>query len=49
MTTRGFGVAEAQKVAHLISDVLDAPGDDATTQRVIGEVSALCSKFPVYG
>ena len=49
MTTRGFGVAEAQKVAHLISDVLDAPGDDATTQRVIGEVSTLCSKFPVYG
>ncbi|MDE2354021.1 MAG: serine hydroxymethyltransferase, partial [Betaproteobacteria bacterium] len=49
MTTRGFGVAEAQKVAHLISDLLEAPSDEATIQRVVGEVGALCSKFPVYG
>jgi glycine hydroxymethyltransferase len=48
MTTRGFGLEEAQKVAHLVSDVLEAPNDDANIQRVIGEVNTLCSKNPVY-
>ena len=49
MTTRGFGEIEAEIVAHLIADVLDAPNDEAVLARVRGEVSALCRKFPVYG
>ncbi|MDR2637042.1 MAG: serine hydroxymethyltransferase [Zoogloeaceae bacterium] len=49
MTTRGFSELEAEKVAHLIADVLDAPEDAATLARVRGEVAALCGKFPVYG
>ena len=49
MSTRGFGEAEAERVAHLIADVLDAPNDEAVLTRVRGEVSALCRKFPVYG
>ena len=49
MTTRGFGIPEVQKVAHLISDVLEAPTDDAVIARVVGEVGALCNKFHVYG
>ena len=49
MSTRGFGEAEAERVAHLIADVLDAPDDEAVLTRVRGEVSALCRKFPVYG
>jgi glycine hydroxymethyltransferase len=49
MTTRGFGTAEAERVANLIADVLDAPGDDAATARVLREVDALCRRFPVYG
>ena len=49
MTTRGFTEIEAEKVAHLIADVLDAPDDQAVIERVRGEVSELCARFPVYG
>ena len=49
MTTRGFTEIEAERVAHLIADVLDAPNDEAVLERVRNEVSALCKKFPVYG
>ncbi len=48
MTTRGFGKAEAARLAHLIADVLDRPGDEANVARVAGEVKALCARFPVY-
>jgi len=48
MTTRGFGEAEAEKLAHLIADVLDDPAGDGTTRRVAGEVKAMCERFPVY-
>jgi glycine hydroxymethyltransferase len=49
MTTRGFTEIEAEQVANLIADVLDAPSDEAVLSRVRGEVAALCKKFPVYG
>ena len=49
MTTRGFKELEAEKLAHLIADVLDAPNDEAVTARVVGEVKILTDKFPVYG
>ena len=49
MTTRGFMEMEAELVANLIADVLDAPSDDKVAKRVAGEVKALCAKFPVYG
>jgi glycine hydroxymethyltransferase len=49
MTTRGFGKAEAEQIAHLIADVLDAPADEAVLAKVREQVSALCKKFPVYG
>ncbi len=49
MTTRGFKELEAEKLAHLIADVLDAPNDDAVIKRVAGEVKQMCAKFPVYG
>ncbi len=48
MTTRGFGRAEAERLGHLIADVLDRPGDDAHVARIAGEVKALCARFPVY-
>ncbi|HSG75294.1 MAG TPA: serine hydroxymethyltransferase [Burkholderiales bacterium] len=48
MTTRGFRVGEAEKLAHLIADVLDKPGDETLLRRVAGEVRALCSAHPVY-
>jgi glycine hydroxymethyltransferase len=48
MTTRGFGRAEAERLGHLIADVLDRPNDDAHVARIAGEVKALCARFPVY-
>ena len=49
MTTRGFTEIEAEAVAHLIADVLDAPEDENNLAAIRGKVSALCAKFPVYG
>jgi glycine hydroxymethyltransferase len=49
MTTRGFKELEAEKLAHLIADVLNAPNDDAVISRVAADVKQLCAKFPVYG
>jgi len=49
MTTRGFTELEAEEVANLIADVLDAPQDEAVIARVRQAVAALCRKFPVYG
>jgi glycine hydroxymethyltransferase len=48
MTTRGFGVAEAVKVANLVADVLDAPYDEANLARVRAGVAQLTAAFPVY-
>jgi len=49
MTTRGFKEIEAERLAHLIADVLDAPQDEAVIERVRGEVAELTRTFPVYG
>ncbi len=49
MTTRGFGDKEAEQLAHLIADVLDAPADEQVTARVAASVQALCKQYPVYG
>jgi len=48
MTTRGFGAAEAEKVANLLADVIEAPNDAASLARVKREVGVLCNRFPVY-
>jgi glycine hydroxymethyltransferase len=49
MTTRGFKELEAEQLAHLIADVLNAPNDDEVITRVAENVKQLCAKFPVYG
>jgi glycine hydroxymethyltransferase len=48
MTTRGFKEIEAERVANLIADVLDAPHDEAVIAQVREEARALCRRFPVY-
>ncbi|MPW18037.1 aminotransferase class I/II-fold pyridoxal phosphate-dependent enzyme [Paraburkholderia sp. CNPSo 3157] len=48
ITTRGLREAEAQQLAHLIADVLDAPGNDLVIRRTADAVLALTAKFPVY-
>ena len=49
MTTRGFTEIEAEQVAHLIADVLEAPNDESRLAIVREKASALCKRFPVYG
>jgi glycine hydroxymethyltransferase len=49
MTTRGFKELEAEQLAHLIADVLDAPSDEAVITRVAAAAQAMCKKYPVYG
>jgi len=49
MTTRGFKELEAEKLAHLVADVLDAPNDEAVMALVQAEVKKLTTAFPVYG
>ncbi len=49
ITTRGFTETEAELLANLIADVLEAPSDGKVARRVAGEVKTLCGKFPVYG
>jgi glycine hydroxymethyltransferase len=48
ITTRGFSEIECEQLAHLISDVLESPGDERAIKRVSGQVAALTAKFPVY-
>jgi len=49
MTTRGFKEIEAELLANLMADVLEAPRDDRVAKRVAGEAKKLCAKYPVYG
>jgi len=53
-TSRGFGVAEFQKVGELMIRVLDGlkengeEGNAAIEQEARKEVEALCARFPIY-
>jgi len=52
-TTRGFGLAEFNKVADLIGDVFDGlvlnPENNQIAERIVKqEVLALCQQFPIY-
>ena len=48
MTTRGFREAESELLGNLIADVLGAPQDEKTLQRVKAGVAELCRGYPVY-
>ena len=48
MTTRGFKEAESAIVGNLLADVIENPNDQATIERVRGEVKKLTTAFPVY-
>jgi glycine hydroxymethyltransferase len=47
LTTRGMAEEEMRRIAGLIDDVLRSR-DDATVQRVAGEVRDLAAAFPLY-
>ncbi len=48
VTTRGFGTAELDVVADLITRVLRAPDDDNVHKAVAADVHALTKRFPLY-
>ncbi len=48
VTTRGFKEKEAEEVADLIAEVLDAEGSPEAIARVREKATALCRRFPVY-
>jgi glycine hydroxymethyltransferase len=48
ITTRGFTEIECEELAHLNADVLDAPTDDVTRDRVVRTLAVLTARFPVY-
>jgi glycine hydroxymethyltransferase len=49
VTTRGMGVAEMERIAAWMGEVLHNIDDEATQKRVAEEVRAMCSNFPVPG
>ncbi|MBT8067878.1 MAG: serine hydroxymethyltransferase [Gammaproteobacteria bacterium] len=48
ITTRGFGPDETRQLSGWIADILDDIDNEATIERVKGQVLELCSRFPVY-
>lgn len=48
MTTRGFGVAEAELTANLVADALEAHNQPELLQAVRARVAQLTEAFPVY-
>lgn len=48
VTTRGYGTADCQELAHWIADILDDPADSAVIQRVQQQVTSQCRRYPVY-
>ena len=48
ITTRGFKEIQAERLAHLVADVLDAPTDEVVIERVKAEAAKLTAAFPVY-
>lgn len=47
LTTRGMGEAEMKSIGGWILEALSNPEDDSVLQTVRGQVSELCSQFPV--
>jgi len=47
LTTRGYGVEEMERVAELIDEVL-TKRDEATVERVKGQVRDMAEEFPLY-
>lgn len=48
ITTRGFGTAETEQIAHWIADILDEPGNTEKITEIRGQIQVLMSRFPIY-
>ncbi len=49
ITTRGFKERECRELTGWMCDILDDLDNEATIERVRGQVAELCARFPVYG
>jgi glycine hydroxymethyltransferase len=49
VTTRGFRERECRELTGWICDILDDLANEAVIDRVRGQVTELCARFPVYG
>jgi len=49
VTSRGFGIAEMEKIAEWMDKAVSCHEDDAKLAEIAKEVEALCSKFSVPG
>lgn len=49
VTTRGFKESECIDLTNWMCDILEDVNDQAVIDRVRGQVSELCARFPVYG
>jgi glycine hydroxymethyltransferase len=49
ITTRGFRERECRELTGWICDILDDLTNEAVIDRVRGQVTELCARFPVYG
>ena len=47
LTTRGMGTTQMHEIGQWMLDALNSPDDARVHQRVRGEVTALCSQYPV--
>lgn len=47
LTTRGMGLDEMRQIGRWMLESLRSPADNALQRRIRGEVSSLCSQFPV--
>jgi glycine hydroxymethyltransferase len=47
LTTRGMGADEMRQIGRWMLEALKDPSDTARQQRIRGEVSSLCTQFPV--
>lgn len=48
ITTRGFGDAESEQLAHWIADILGDIENPALIEKVKQQVLGICARFPVY-
>jgi glycine hydroxymethyltransferase len=48
ITTRGMGLEQAARIAHLVSDLLDQPDSTDVAESVKNAAVALGAEFPVY-
>lgn len=49
ITSRGMGPDEMKKLAAWMDEIVSAPGDESRIERVAGEITELCRKFPAPG